>query len=195
MRQKKHQPKEDIEIDSKETKETAEKQLQEYKKQLETCINDLKRLQADFENYKKRAEKENNEFREYCNKEILFDLLTLMDDFEHVTKNLHNASKEDLEKTLYMLEAKLKSLLEYYHVKGFNSLNEKFDPFKHEVLLIEEGTHEDKVIEECQKGYYYKDKILRHAKVKISKQKKHETEHEKEEPNDETSSKTDSNNK
>lgn len=147
------------------------KQLENNKKQIETYVNDLKRLQADFENYKKRIEREINDHKEYCNKEILFDLLTLMDDFDHVTSNLEKASKEDLEKTLNILKYKLKSLLEHHHVKAFNSLNEKFDPFKHEVLMKEETNQENIVLEEIQKGYYYKDKILRHAKVKISKLK------------------------
>lgn len=143
--------------------------IDEYKKQLDTYVNDLKRLQADFENYKKRIDKENHEFREYCNKELLMELLTLMDDFEHSINNFDKASKEDLEKTLKMLHSKLKCLLEKNHVRSFKSLNEKFDPFKHEALLREESDKDNIVLGELQKGYCYKDRILRHAKVKISR--------------------------
>ncbi len=149
-----------------------EKSPEQYKKEIESLIDDLKRLQADFENYKKRVEKENHEFKEYCNKDILFEMLTLMDDFEHSLNSVEKASKEDLEKTLKMLYSKLKNMLQHKGIKSFNSKNEKFDPFKHEVLMQEESDKENIVIEEFQKGYYYKDKILRHAKVKISKLKK-----------------------
>ncbi|MEK6974535.1 MAG: nucleotide exchange factor GrpE [Nanoarchaeota archaeon] len=151
---------------------SSDRQLEECRKLNETYLNDLKRLQADFENYKKRVEKENHEVKEFYNKEILFDLLTLMDDFDHIEVNLINSSKEDLEKTLQMLHSKLRKLLEHYKVRRFSSLNERFDPFKHEVLMQQDSDKENIVLEEFQKGYYFKDKILRHAKVKISKLKK-----------------------
>ncbi len=145
--------------------------IEEYKLQLDSYVNDLKRLQADFENYKKRADKENQDYRNYCNRDVLFELLTLMDDFDHVIKGLHNASKEDLEKAIKMLHLKFKSLLNKNNVRSFNSLNEKFDPYKHEVLMKQDSDNDkdNMILEEFQKGYYYKDKILRHAKVKISK--------------------------
>ena len=149
-----------------------EKSPEQYKAEIESLIADLKRLQADFENYKKRVEKENHEFKEYCNKDLLFELLTFMDDFEHSLNSAEKASKEDLEKTLKIIYYKLKNLLQHKGIKPFISKNEKFDPFKHEVLMQEESDKENVVMEEFQKGYYYKDRILRHAKVKISKLKK-----------------------
>jgi len=145
------------------------KELEEAKKKQEEYLNDLKRLQAEFENYKKRQEKENSHFKDFANQELLKSLLTIMDDFEHSLNSLDKASKEDLEKTLELLYSKLKNFLELNQVRPFNSKNEKFDPYKHEVLLQQESDKEDIILDEIQKGYYFKDKILRHAKVKISK--------------------------
>lgn len=169
---KKHENKKEPiqEAHDKETKQEHEhSEIEKYKSQLDSYVNDLKRLQADFENYKKRSDKENKDYRDYCNKDILFELLTLMDDFDHVTHGFDKASKEDLEKAIKMLNVKLKSLLDKHDVRSFNSLNEKFDPYKHEVLMKQESDKDNIILEEFQKGYYYKDKILRHAKVNVSK--------------------------
>jgi molecular chaperone GrpE len=165
--------------DKKTEKKLEISEIDKLKKELETNVNDLKRLQADFENYKKRVEKENLEFKEYCNKQVLLDLLTLMDDLDHCNNGMKNASKEDLEKTFHIFQNKIKNLLDHYHVRSFNSLNEKFDPFKHEVLQQEESDKDDIVTAEFQKGYLYKDKMLRHAKVKVSRLKKGEFNGEK----------------
>ena len=102
-----------------------------------------------------------------------------MDDLDHCNNGIKNASKEDLEKTVHIFQNKIRKLLDHYNVRSFNSLNEKLDPFKHDVLQQEESNKDDIITEEFQKGYLYKDKILRHAKVKVSRLKKGEINGEK----------------
>jgi len=121
----------------------------------------LQRLQADFENYKKRVDKEKLQFIDYANKEMVIDLLPILDNFELILKN----SKDEAVKMLY---AELFSLLEKKGLKKIKA--EKFDPYLHEALISEKSDKaEGTILEELQSGYMLNDQVVRHTKVKISK--------------------------
>ena len=149
----------------------------DIKKQLEEQINltnehknDLQRLQAEFENSKTRIEKAHQELAKFSNVHLIKKLLPLLDDFDQAL-NTSTANVEDLKQGLQLLHLKLKKILEDEGLREMKTINEKFDPHKHEVLLQESSDKEHGLIlEELQKGYFIHDKILRHAKVKISKQ-------------------------
>ena len=143
------------------------KQLNEAQKQIEELTDTLKRLQAEFENFKKRIEKEKIEFAKYANAGIISGILPVIDSFEFALK--HSSEKEKFVDGIKMIYAQLYSTLEAEGLHPIKTEGEKFDPYKHEVLMKEESDKpEGTILEELQKGYMLNDKVLRFSKVKIS---------------------------
>lgn len=144
----------------------AKQEVEQLKEELNDYTEQLKRLQAEFENYQKRVAKEQKDFVCFANEKLIAELLTIMDDFEKALPNVK-------EKGIQMIYNKLSKLLESQGVKPIKAKGEKFDTFKHEVLCTQESDEEeDIVVEEIQKGYEMNGKIIRYAKVKITKAKK-----------------------
>ena len=130
-------------------------------------------MQAEFENYKKRVEKESCEFVKAANEELIEKLLPIMDNFELALKSCR--AKDDFYKGMELIYSQLIETLHSQGLKPINCIGKKFDPYYHEVLLVEESDKEDNtVLEELQKGYLLYDKVIRHSKVKIAKKKKEE---------------------
>src|SRR3989344_6337641 len=154
---------------SKETIEliNLKKELDNKTKSIEELTDTLKRLQAEFENYKKRVDKERTEFGRYANAGVILSLLPTLDSFEIALKN--TADKEKFAEGMKMIYAQLYSALEAEGLRPIDTSGEKFDPYRHEVLLKEESDKpEGTILEEFQKGYMLSDKVLRFSKVKIS---------------------------
>ncbi|HJO02293.1 MAG: nucleotide exchange factor GrpE [Candidatus Woesearchaeota archaeon] len=127
----------------------------------------LQRTQAEFENYKKRVDKEKAEFVKYAKAELIRRLLSTIDTFEIALKSTKD--NEKFVKGMEMVYVQLISLLHSEGLKPIESLGKKFDPYLHEVMLKEKSDNDDGVVlEELQKGYMLNDKVLRHSKVKVS---------------------------
>lgn len=140
--------------------ETAE-QNPEHLAQIAELTETLQRLQAEFENYKKRTEKENAEFRKYANKQFIAELLPILDNFELALKSINDEG-------IKLLYAHLFDILEKQGLKRIDATG-KFDPRFHEALLQEESEKESGIIlEELQKGYIGGETVLRPARVKIA---------------------------
>lgn len=133
------------------------------KAKLEEKLNQIKYLLADFDNYRKQLEKEKENLINFANEKLISDLLVILDDFERALSQ--NPNDTGLE----LLYKKFLKILNDYGLQVVKSLGEKFDPMFHEVLEIQPSDKNDVVIEEIQKGYLLKSKVLRPAKVKISK--------------------------
>jgi len=152
----------------KDEKKECRQKLEEKEKELKDLIDTLQRLQAEFENYKKRTEKENQEFRKFALQEFIKKLLPIIDNFELALENKDN--KEEFVKGVELIYSELYTILEDAGLIKIEALNQKFDPYIHEALLAEKSDKEpNTIIEELQKGYKLHDKVLRHAKVKVSK--------------------------
>ncbi len=148
-----------------------EKNVQEKDNLSKEYLKHLERLQADFENYKKRQEKKKKEFIEFANEELLNDLLSVVDNLERAldsTKSEKNAKaiKEGIKNTLKGFY----NILKKEGVMPMKSVGHRFDPYRHQaVMKTETDKHsEDIVTEEFQKGYSMKSKILRPAMVKVA---------------------------
>ncbi len=131
------------------------------------------RLQADFENTRKRMEREKQDFIKFANEGIILELLNILDDLER-TVSLAEAQKQDPEaflKGVEMILAHLYEMLKEYGVKPLEAKGKLFDPHCHEALMQAEDKElpEHTVIEELQKGYILNDRVIRTAKVKVSK--------------------------
>ena len=159
--QKKEVPKKPAEIDN------LKKELEQKNKAIEELTDTLKRLQAEFENYKKRVDKEKTEFVKFAHAEVIANMLPILDSFEIALKNTND--KEKFVEGIKIIYAQLYSALEAEGLKPIKTDGEKFDPYKHEVLMKEYSDKpESTILEEFQKGYMLNDKVLRFSKVKVS---------------------------
>jgi molecular chaperone GrpE len=133
----------------------------------------LLRMQADFDNIRKRLEKEKQDFVKFANEGIILELLSILDDLER-SVNLAETKHEDLQaflKGVEMILAHFYDLLKEYGVKPIEAEGKIFDPHFHEALMQTENKDvpEHTIVEELQKGYLLNDRIIRTAKVKVSK--------------------------
>lgn len=133
------------------------------------------RLFAEFDNARKRMEREKLDFVKYANEELLSEFLNILDDLERSVEAA-KAKHEDYTaflKGIEMVMAHVYEMLKKNNVKPIESTGKKFDPHCHEALMQEEtGQAEDDVIlEEFQKGYSIGDRVIRSAKVKVAKKK------------------------
>ena len=148
------------------------KKLSEKEKELKEFNDKYLRLAAEFDNYRKRTEKEIRGIIEYAGEGVLRQFLPILDDFERA---LHNNGKNSTDKSvqvgLELIHKKIIKTLEGLDVKPIESLNKPFDPdFHHAVLARDEKDVEPEiVVEEFEKGYLYKNHVLRYAKVIVSK--------------------------
>lgn len=160
----------------KETKKPEEKHKKPKKKdpkdaKIKELTETLQRLQAEFENYKKRIEKEKIEFIIYAKQDLIIKLLPILDSLEIALKN--TSDKDKFIKGVELIFSQLYQTLQQEGLKPIKALGEKFDPYKHEVLMNKESDKEDDIIlEELQKGYMLNNKVIRHTKVKVSKKNK-----------------------
>lgn len=133
------------------------------------------RLYAEFDNARKRMERERMEFVRYASQNILEEFTAVLDDLERSIEAA-NAKHEDYDaflKGIEMVMAHIYEMLKKHDVKPMESVGKKFDPNYHEALMqVESDQFEDGVItEELQRGYFLGDRVLRTAKVKVAKRK------------------------
>ena len=139
----------------------------------------VKRVQAEFENFKKREENNRLKFVEYSNAGLMLDLLPVLDSIDSGEKNWD----EKTIKAFEPIKNQLTEILKRNGLKEITSKGKKFDPEIHDCLIQEhdEKKEDYEILEELQKGYCLKDKVLRHAKVKINKKPEKEAEKSEEE--------------
>ncbi len=146
-----------------------ESRVKELEAQVLDLTNTLKRVQADFENYRKRVESQRAESVKFASQAVIKKLLPIIDDFE-LALNQVGDSSDPFVKGVEMIYASLLDLLEQEGVSVINPLGLPFDPFRHEALLTR---HSDQpantVVEVMQKGYALFDRVLRPARVVVSK--------------------------
>ena len=158
-----------IEISKKEY-DTLKNKEQEVQDNLERML----RLQADFENARKRLERDKSEFIKFANKEIIAELLSFVDDFQRAFDAADKTNDFDvLHKGVEMILNRLLNLLKQNGISSIEAVGKPFDPAYHEAMMQEESDEhpENTVIEELQKGYLLDNRVLRTAKVKVSKNK------------------------
>ncbi|MDR0558421.1 MAG: nucleotide exchange factor GrpE [Treponema sp.] len=155
--------------------------IEQLERQIEGLRDQYLRKVADFENFRKRMNREKQEAIEYANTALLLDIIQVMDDFERALRaasatfeNAENWTDKDFQ-TFYegvsMIEKRLSSQLENkWGLKRFDSAGEAFDPNRHEALMVEKSSEasEAKVAEDLVKGYTLKDRVIRPAKVKVT---------------------------
>jgi len=146
-------------------KKKAATETEKLKKHVKELEDTLKRVQADYENFKKQEEKRREAFSKYSCSMVLEKLLPFLDSFDSAVKN----HKDD--HGLNSLHEQLTKILVDEGLIPMESIGKPFDPYRQEVMLSESDPKlaDDIVIEEIQKGYILHDKVLRPAKVKVNK--------------------------
>jgi molecular chaperone GrpE len=133
----------------------------------------LIRKQAEFENFKKRINREFDENRKYANTGLILDILSNIDNFERAIDSAKSSKDFDaLLDGIVIIENQLKSILEKkYGVIAIDDVGTEFDPNVHDAIMMEESdTYEDDTVIEClQKGYCIHGRVIRPAKVKVAK--------------------------
>ncbi len=156
---------------SKELKQLREK-IEQYEKQLLDWNEKYLRLAADYDNYRKRIQKEIGEIIEYAGENMLRNFLPILDDIERALVNHKSANEENpLSQGLELIYKKFVKTLKDMQVTAIESLNAPFDPHYHHAIMVKEveGVDPNVVVEEFEKGYIFKDHVLRHSKVIVSK--------------------------
>ncbi|MDE6141620.1 MAG: nucleotide exchange factor GrpE [Bacilli bacterium] len=127
------------------------------------------RIQAEMMNFKRRKDEEVDQYKKYANEDVLKQLIQVCDNFERA---LGMESEENAEflKGFKMIYTNILSILSSNGVVEIEAMNAPFDPNVHQAVLTEvkEGVEAGIVIEVLQKGYMYKDRVLRAAMVKVS---------------------------
>jgi molecular chaperone GrpE len=149
----------------------SEGKIAELEARLAEAEDQFLRKAADFENFRKRMNREKQDAIDFANQSLLLDLVPIIDDFERALKSSETSKDfNSLYEGIGMIEKRLSSQLESkWGLKRFDSEGEPFDPNRHEALMMEKSAEvtEPKVIEDFLKGYTLRDRVVRSAKVKV----------------------------
>lgn len=165
---KKHKNKDDKEVLA--LKEQLEKKEVENKELLEK----IKYTQAELVNYRKRKDEETENLLKYSNKDIISDIIPIIDNFERAISLDDNNLEDELSKFLAgfkMIYSQLTDVLRNYEVTTIERRGEIFDSTQEQALMTDtvEGKQDDEVLEVLLKGYKLKDRVIRPATVKVNK--------------------------
>jgi len=128
------------------------------------------RLLAEFDNYKRRTQEERSNLLKYGGEELAKSLLPILDDLHRTMKTDGKTKAQTILEGVELIMLKLDKTLIDQGIIAFDSIGQDFDPDHHEALMSEDSDKgEDVILKEFEKGYMYNDKILRHAKVVVSK--------------------------
>ena len=157
-----------------EKEQVPDKTIQEGKELMEKLAemqDRYLRLSAEFDNYRKRTLKEKMEMSKYAGEELIRDILPVMDDFERALKHIETlGNTEGIKEGVDLIYSKLSDFLKRNGVKEIETLNGDFNVDLHDATAKVQVSEEDKkgkIVEVLLKGYYLKDKVLRHSKVVI----------------------------
>jgi molecular chaperone GrpE len=150
-----------------------ESELQRLKAERDTLIDRLARSQAEFENARKRAIREQQDYREYAVSDILKSLLPILDSFERALQASSNDGT-DLRSGVELIYKQLLDALSKAGLRPVPARGEPFDPHLHEAIeMVDTDEVEDHhVLEELQRGYKLKDRLLRPAMVRVARNPK-----------------------
>jgi molecular chaperone GrpE len=156
-----------------------EKTLEDERKRNEEYLTSLRYLQADFENYRKRVDREIRELEEFSTLGLVRKLIPVLDDLDLAVATAGKAEDKGILEGVKMVQKNLNSALESEGLHRIKAVGEPFNPSSHEAVdKVQGNDSSDKVIEEMRKGYTFKGKVLRPSAVKVELAARKETEKE-----------------
>ena len=147
--------------------------LEKLKAELEDQKDKFVRKVAEFENFRRRSAKERVELIQTAGKEVITDLLDVLDDCDRAQKQIEKSEdNKDIKDGVLLVFNKLRNILSAKGLKPMQTFHEEFNPDLHEAITeisAPTGELKGKILDEIVKGYYLNDKIIRHAKVVVGK--------------------------
>jgi molecular chaperone GrpE len=149
-------------------------ELQKLRVERDTLIDRLARLQAEFENARKRTAREQQEFREYAVSDAVKALLPTLDSFERALQT-GAMEKSEFRGGIELIYKQLQDSLQKLGLRAIPAKGEPFDPHLHEAIEMVDTTDaaDHQILEELQRGYKLKDRLLRPSMVKVARNPKH----------------------
>ena len=149
------------------------KEIEDLKNKVSSLQESLLRNQAELQNYKKRKDEETDKIMKYKDEELIKELLPIIDNFERAIKMDDNDLSDEVSKFLEgfkIIYTNTINILEKFQVKAIEADGVEFDPTYHHAVLTDhdESKPEGVVLEVLQKGYMYKDRVIRPAMVKVN---------------------------
>ncbi len=160
-------------MDKKNKEKKSEKKEENTQQEI---VELLQRTQANFENFRKQTEKRVQDIQKFANKDLILQILPVLDNFELALKNANvDTNQKEFVKGVELIYSQIFTILENQNVKVIKTENQKFDPNLHEALMkVNSDKPENTIVEELQKGFMLDDKVIRCAKVKVSAGKEKE---------------------
>jgi molecular chaperone GrpE len=177
----------EVEEQELSTEEKLQKEIDNLNKQLLDEKDRYLRLNAEFDNARKRAVKDHEEFIKYAGEKIIQEFIDVFESLERGIENAKKANNKDkLIEGMELVYKKFKVVFEKNGLTPIKALGEKFDHYRHEAMMqtLTDECEEDTILEEFAKGYILNGKVIRYSKVRVSKKKEEgnesdiKTEHE-----------------
>ena len=185
MSEKNHQ-KNGLVEDLKQSIEGCFENLAKKEKESKEYAENILRLRAEFENYKKRVERDKTEYVKFANEELISDLLPIYEHFKFGLESAKQSGEGEIFRGMEMIFKSLETVLFKNGLKKIEALGNIFDPNLHEVVeIVNSDKDEDNVvIEQIQDGYTLNGVVIKPVKVKIAKNNKEQDEQQKENSNE-----------
>jgi molecular chaperone GrpE len=154
---------------SSDTADAQPSELEKLKSENAMYLDRLARLQAEFDNFRKRNQREQVEFREYALADALKQLLPILDSLDRATK-VEDVSTEELRSGVELIDRQFHDVLTRLGVEPIVAAGQPFDPNLHQAIQMVETTQvpDHHVIDELQRGYRLRDRVLRAAMVRVA---------------------------
>lgn len=150
-----------------------EADLEKSKAELEELKDKFIRKVAEFDNYKRRSAKERIELIQTAGRDVISDMLDVLDDCDRAQKQFDTTDNpETIKEGVMLVFNKLRNTLQGRGLKAMETINQEFNPDLHDAITEINAPTDDmkgKILDEVMKGYYLNDKIIRHAKVVVGK--------------------------
>jgi len=157
--------------DLKKELEAVKSELEEQKKKCDEYVDRLRRIAAEFDNFKKRTVKEKEALYDDAVCDVIREFLPVIDNLERAQSVIANeSSAQSLREGVEMIFRQFREILKNIGVEEIKALNETFDPMFHNAVMHveDESVGHSVVVEEFQKGYRYKDRVIRYSMVKVA---------------------------
>jgi molecular chaperone GrpE len=153
--------------------ETLTRELEQKTKEAAEANEKYLRTYADFDNYRKRMQRDLADFRKYANEQFALELLAVVDHMGLALKHACESGEtvQGMQQGVEQVYKQLRDALEKFGIKKFAAEGEPFDPARHDAMMqvVTDEVPENTVVQVMQDGYLYHEKVLRHAKVGVSK--------------------------
>jgi molecular chaperone GrpE len=162
-----------ISITGKAADDSAASETEKLRAERDALLDRLARLQAEFDNARKRAVREQQEFREFAAADVIKNFLPILDSFERALKagGDSNSNSNDFRNGIELIYRQFQDALQKIGVQPIVSVGQPFDPRVHEAVEMVDTTDvpDHHVLDELQRGYKYKERLLRPAMVRVAR--------------------------